>query len=270
MTSTLWYCQLAYPQHLMPTPEPWTSTPFEFMKYFLVFTMFATLVSGQNAETTEAFCNSLRQPPVTPAWAILEGKAEFRPKGEKTQREAISLRIHMTPAMLRAQLLFGDDERYLVQQVFADGLEGGSVITEEKPGEGALSLAAVGLRANDLMLSFLYWDLVGELPSEKIGGSACRVLQLKHENEVVHVWGSVEHRFPLQVHWYDAGRKDPKRTLRFTDFEALDEKRFWVVKSMTIRGLNWKTRVTFGESRGMAITPSDPIPASLFAGGYHD
>lgn len=231
----------------------------------LLITLVALpLLAQEEAETAEAFCNSLRHPPIREAWAILDGTAHYRPDGAGTISTPLSLRVHMSPAQMRAQLRFGQSERFLVQQVFADGLQGSSIFAEKTATGKQLSLADVGLRPNDLTLSFLYWQLAEELAPEKIGGTACRVLKLETEQEIVHVWASIEHRFPLQVHWFDAGSQTPKRTLRFTDFQALDEKQFWVVKEATIRGHKWKTKVNFTKNQGKAISANEPLPADLF------
>lgn len=212
-----------------------------------------------------AFLKLVRRPPVQDSWARLRGEVTAQAEG-KTVKLPIDFRARFAPDLLRAQVQLNDHERYIVQQVFADGMAGTSVITEQEPLAGARSLADVGLRPGDLTLSFLYWDFMAELEPATIRGQDCRIFRLQHpqakEQAVVAI--ATRFLFPLRVEWYQANAKEPYRRLEFTNFKRDDD--VWIVNEAVISNTGWRTKVLFSEVEIHRITAGAPPPADLFLG----
>ena len=222
-------------------PKRPMTVSFAVRNLLLVLLLFANFAQAED-EPIEQFLQTVRHPPLAESWAILQGKIRHKARGQKTQTLPIALRLRLSPARIFAQLISGE-ERYLVGQNFADGLHGTSVIPERKAPEGSMTLADAGLRPSDMTLSFLYWDFVDELESDRVGGRSCRVVSLAHAEarEHVKVWISKEFRFALRVHWFKAGAEESYRQLEFAGFEKIDNT--WIVKEVDIRNADWKTQV---------------------------
>jgi len=65
----------------------------------------------------------------------------------------------------------------------------------------------------------------------------------------------------VKVLWFAGEAQEPERTLEFSDFERHDGN--WFVKTVQLRGEDWKTRITFSEA-AMAAVADRPQPATLF------
>ena len=163
-------------------------------------------------------------------------------------------------------MIFNIAERYRILQKFgASSL--GNILEREKQGDKeTITLSDVGLRPDDITLSFLYWNFTEEIGQERIRGQKCRILKLvnpENKGEFLHMWVSVKYIFPLKVQWFKSNSEEQLvRTLEFTGFQKIKE--IWVVKELRIKGRDWKTIVKLKDNVVEFITPTDPFPENFF------
>jgi len=226
----------------------------------------ALLTTGASVAEPEAaaFLARVRQVPREESWAQLTGQVEHRRRGrEGVVKVAIYLGLRLTPERILAQVI-ADRESYRLGQVVAATSGGTTVIPENVADPAASRLAELGLRPEDLTLSFLYWDLVRELPRERLRTRDCRVLLLQAPDrrpEWVRVACCVEAGFPLRVEWLrDNPEGTPYRTLEITSFRK--EAGFWLVDGLNLQGPGWRSRITFEQCAAGRV--AEGVPADLF------
>lgn len=211
---------------------------------------------------TATFLAHVRQPRLQKSWGIFKGTVHYleghKPKGKLP----VELRARFSPERITAQVIF-NDQWYLVGQDFRDGIAGTSVVEQKAPVPGAITMADRGLRPSDLTLSFLYWDFVEELPTDKVANHRCRVLRLRHPEakETVVVWVSHDYLFPMAVEWFAEHQEEPYRRLAFKDPKKVGD--VYVIKRIFISNTGWRTKVVFKDIK-LAETENEPIPDDLF------
>ena len=205
----------------------------------------------------------MRNPPLADSWAIMEGQIEHKARGKKTIRLPISFRARFMPERSLGQLIFNEQERYLIGQSFADKAEGTSVIPQKEAVEGDTSLADVGIRPSDITLSFLYWDFVADRGEDRLKTQPCRIIELQHPGgqDKARVWVSIKHQFPLQVQWYTADSDKPYRELEISKLKKVNE--VWIISQVKISNPGWKTAIKFKDIE-LYMANEDPIPDDLF------
>ena len=107
-------------------------------------------------------------------------------------------------------------------------------------------LDKVGVRASDLTMGFLYYDLDKELPPATLSAVVgCRVLLLKSPDggEQVKVYLEKEHAFPLKAEFFRPGETRPYRTLETSGFT--EKNGLYYARSLRIEGPGWRTRIEF-------------------------
>ena len=124
-------------------------------------------------------------------------------------------------------------------------------------------LRRYGLNPTDLTMGFLHYDLVRELPSERIKGLSARVMVLADKNgETVRAYILRDYFFPLKVEFYaDAESaihgKDLRRTMEVGSFRKKNG--LYYAEVINLRGPDWRSRVTF-EKAELSIPPIGVIP----------
>ena len=210
------------------------------------------------------FLELARRPSVQECWAILNGSVRHKGNRKSLKNVPIEIRAHLTPDEVKAQVVFDQFERYLVKQRFSADDGNRSVKHQAKAGDTHIGISEVGLRPDDITLSFLYWDFVKEYPEERVRGQGCRVIKLRRpqDQEYVKVWVSKKYFFPLRVKWFHLEEETSYRTLEFTGFEKIKDA--WIIKELKISGSKWKTIIKLKENIVELITPGHSIPDDLF------
>jgi len=216
------------------------------------------------ALSAEQFLARVRQAPRDESWARMSGAVEHRRRGGETVELPLYLGVRFTPERILAQVVADGRESYRIGQVVAATSGGTTVIAENVADPASARLATLGLRPEDLTLSFIYWEFDCELPPERLRTRSCRVLQLRApdgRDEWVRVAICVEALFPLRVEWFrdgPAGR--PYRTIEITSFRR--EADFWLVDGLSLQGPGWRSRISFTDCSAGLV--AEGIPADLF------
>ena len=240
------------------------------VRIFLVFSGFLSCHYSIGGEAYAAeqdirhFLQLARKPPVLDSWAKLNGTVRHKGNGKSIKNIPIEIRAHLTPDTIMAQIIFNQQAHYLSKQRFSGGDDGSEVILQREAEEGYVSISDVGLRPDDITLSFLFWNFEREYPQGRVRGQNCRVVKLKSPkgNDSVKVWLSMKYYFPLKVEWSRSDDRFIYRTLEFTGFEKIKDA--WIIKELKIRGGEWKTIIKLKDNIVESITLENPMPDDLF------
>jgi hypothetical protein len=209
----------------------------------------------------EVFLRMAQRPFRNNAWGRFAGRIQHRSDGLNTKME-IHLSVLFQEDLMRGQLVLDRHKLYGITQIYyAEGVPGTTL--DLPPEESSPTLAELGVRAEDLAFSFLYWEPLRELEMDEVRGRDCRVFRFRHPDteEEVEAWFSVEYLFPIKAKWFEPGTDQPSRTLEFTDFERDGD--LWYVKSFRMEGDGWKTRVKFTDGE-LHLVEEEPPPPDLF------
>jgi len=229
-------------------------------------TLIVVSIAGANGDdemAIDTFLAYMRQPPIELSWGIFEGTVSHKRDGKRHKKMPVELRVRFSSERVSAQVIFNDDQVYMVGQNFLDGLEGTTVHEQRAAQSGAVTLADRGIRPSDLTLSFLYWDFVEELDREKFGGRVCRVVRLRNPqtDETAKVWVSRKYIFPMAVEWFAGERENPYRRLEFKDLKKIND--VYVINRIAISNAGWRTIVQFKKIQ-LAKPDESPVPDDLF------
>jgi hypothetical protein len=239
---------------------------------FLLSTLFVFLsVYSQDKKTptAEQFMKFVRTPPQKKTWAMLSGKVTNMKKNKKGKRiitkSPIYLGIRFTSEMIFAQVIIGKDEIYSVGQPYSVTKGIVSVIKDGDKKKNALK-ANFGIKPEDLTMSFIFWDLLKELPEESFGLVSCRVFLLKSpdKKETAKVYIGSDNYFPVKVEW-----SKPKDDKEFSDIvRSLEVKSFkevnnlYLVDGLSFYGPGWRTEIVFPDCKAGYV--KDGTPKDLF------
>lgn len=239
------------------------------MKYFftvlLLLSLFSIYAGDDKKLSSEEFLKIASNPHGSNHWASMEGTAYHRRRGSDTVEAPIYIAIRFFPERTIAQVIVNNDEGYYVGQKYEKSSDATSVIPMQKGDKQKNALAGLGLRPQDLTLTFMFWDMLKELPEESVKGRNCRVFLLESpdKKEKVKVYVSSEYYFPLKVEWFKAGQKKgepPYRAGEFLSFRK--EGKFWMASSIRIDGPGWKTKIDFDDLKADYVKNS--LPKDLF------
>lgn len=206
------------------------------------------------------FLSAARQPFLTHAWGRFSGTVQYKSKKE-TVKADLTLAVLMRSDVLRAQFVLNDVDVYDVIQAYAEN--GMSNVRVNMPGKiKTTPIQELGVAVEDITFSFLYWDFVEELESQRVRGQRCRVLKLRNPQTLATavVCFSEKYVGPLRVEFFKADGSQTRK-LEFTDFER--EGDLYYVKSAQLRGDGWKTQVKFKKAE-LAESAKTPPPEDLF------
>lgn len=197
-------------------------------------------------------------------WCSMDGMVIHQKSGSSTVKAPLYLGIAFNQDRMLAQVVIDNKEGYTLGQTY-DGNDGTSIIPLNKTGYPKSMLSEFGLRAQDLSMSFLYWNFEKELERDSVKGTECRVFILKDQgsSEIAKVYINSRYCFPMKVEWFKdkyVEGADPYRTLEAASFKQ--EKGFWLVNKLKIYGPGWRTNVDF-ENSDVGLT-ADSMPKSLF------
>jgi hypothetical protein len=197
----------------------------------------------------------------------MSGTAEHRRRGEDTRSVSLYVGIRFTSINTVAQVLVDDSENYRVIQNYGDSPT--TTVVTDAGADGKTILGDFGLRAEDLAMTFLFWQFVEEFPREKALGRPCRVFLLEspEKSERVRVFIDEQYFFPIRVEWFrrpphgptSAFEAKPYRTLEAESFRR--EEDFWMVGTLGLFGPGWRTKIQFDKCRGgyPENEPKEPV-----------
>ncbi len=196
--------------------------------------------------SSQEFLDLLRRPHGFQTWGQMSGRIDHERQGSKKTSSSVYLATMFAPDRMISQVIVDDKQGYTISQTF-DGAKSGTTVT---PMEGSAAdsdlLGQYGLRAEDLTMSFIYWDFVKELPRETITFRNCRVFVLTKGDEYVRLSVNVEYLFPMEVRWYKDKFDENAvayRSLKATKFTEVND--LWLVTRLQLEGPGWRTRVDF-------------------------
>ncbi len=225
-----------------------THRRFKTLLCRLVLLLPPCLSATQDAGNLPAaeFLSRARSPHGQATYAMLDGVLQHRRRGGDAISVPLYFGVIIQPERTTGQLLVNREENYLLGQSREARHDGTSVV---RSGTGNL-LDQVGVRASDLTMSFLYYDLDKELPEETLSAVVrCRVLQLKSPDgqELVRVFLEKDRAFPLKAEFFRPGEEKPFRTLETSGFTSKNE--LYYARSLRIEGPGWRTRIEFDPAR---------------------
>lgn len=221
-----------------------------------------TLHATEAEQPAAAFLDAVRYPFLQDAWGRFAGTVVFSgPAGR--ERFDLSLALRLGPQSVDATVTLAGKNVYRVVQEHARGNQPRAVLTMPE-NESPPHLVDLGLRPEDITLSFIYWPLIAELAPATIYGQRCRVMELAHPDGDGHVrvWFSQAYYFPLRALWFERGANAPWRELEFRSFRKFDRD-MWFMKTIRLSGDGWRTQVTFDDAELRALIDAEP-PADLF------
>ncbi len=240
-----------------------------FGKKLLQFLFYASMMFSVCAENpldkldSKGFLLKARNPD-NRTWCAMDGKVIHQKSGSNTVSAPLYLAIAFNQDRMLAQVMVDNKEGYILGQTY-DGKDGTSIIPMNKTGYKKSMLSEFGLRAQDLSMSFLYWNFEKELERDDVKGTECRIFILKDpgSSETAMVYINSRYCFPMKVEWFKdkyAEGNDPYRTLEAASFKQ--EKGLWLVNKLKIYGPGWRTNVEF-ENTDVGMT-ADSMPKNLF------
>jgi hypothetical protein len=209
--------------------------------------------------SSSEFFDAVRRPFLQDAWGRLSGKVVGR-IGDRQAQTPLTLSLRFSPKMQTARVVFAGKDVYTIRQTYLDG----KVSLEEPTDPEAVQLSDFGILAEDLVFSFLHWDLDRELDRDRLRGQACRVLLLRHPQNgmLVKGWFSDKYLFPLRIQWFRPGDDSWWRQCQFTDFKK-QEDGFWFVQTVRLDGQGWKSKLSFEDVQVYEDSRKAP-PEDLF------
>ena len=245
------------------------------MKRFLLTTLLilSAAVAGAaekiNLKTipAEKFLEIARRAPAQETWARMDGIIQHRRSGAATITSTLRLRVRFTPARIIGQVILDDEEYYNLGQTFSNPPQstrtlGGRALEPDKA-----KLGLYGVSPDDLLLGFLYQDLVEEEKSMFVSIYHTRVLLMrsKDSGEFARVCISTDYAFPIRVEWF---KKNPvayplEKAYRTMEVTSIKEKgEFVMVAKLGLNGPGWRTRIEFQDFE--AGDAGESMPKNLF------
>ena len=207
--------------------------------------------------SSEQFLKALRMPGTGDTWGKMSGKVYHRRKGADPVEAPISFRTLLSSRTTIGQLIFREKE---ICQLTQSRVEPFSSSVETN---GPSTLEDMGIRPSDLVMNFIYWKFLGELPRETIRMQECRILVFESPDtkEKVKVFVNASHIFPVRVQWLGKEDSKPYRTLEVNGLKKVGD--LWVVEELAVSGPGWKSRIHFNQQD--AGYTKHGIPTDLFA-----
>lgn len=214
------------------------------------------------------FLRIARRPPLNEIWAKLEGEVQHRRKGFGTLKAPIRLGIRFMRGRVQGELAIdGKEEVYLMSQTYdippaSTVLRKGRALDQDNA-----KLRKIGLSPQDLLMGFIYTDLVREEAQQRVSIFHCRTLVMKSTDagEFTRMYVSTDYCFPIKVEWFRtdpaAGAK-PYRTMEIASIKEIKDKNLVFPAELSLFGDDWRTRVKF--TKHDAAESGESIPKDLF------
>lgn len=231
------------------------------MTIFLLLLVHFSLFATESASTIDSarFMQWVRRTPLSASWASMQGEISHKRRGQDPLTQKIYLGSLFTAKQAYVQFVLGDSEMYTVSQAYGAGHSKSHVAPSLSANQQ--KLPHYGVQADDMTLSFLFWRLKNEQPTERVKLQQCRVFDLTDKDEMVRVWISIEHGFPLKAQWFKRDEKERYRSLEITSFKKQEEN-LWVPTEFTLEGPGWRTLIKFTDRK--AGLGKENVPKDLF------
>ena len=221
---------------------------FKLLVSALMLAVAAVCSASDPAKTPDAaaFLERARTPNGVSTYAMLDGTLQHRRRGGEMLTVPLYFGAVITPERTFGQILVDNRESYILGQSRDARRDGTSVIHSPD----CVLLDKVGVRASDLTMSFLYGDLVKELPETTLSAVVrCRVLLLKSADgkELVKVYLEKEHAFPLKAEFLRPGEDEPFRSVETGGFT--EKNGLYYAGNLRIEGPGWRTRIDFDRDK---------------------
>ena len=237
-------------------------------KLFPMLALLAAFICGAAEKemlSAEAFLDRARYPKTGRSMAALNGTMQYKKQSSSMETVPIYLGLLIEPGKTRGQLILNEDEGYWIDQILRQSAAGGVTIAvrpmRTQPEHSRL--LRYGLNPTDLTMGFLHYDLVRELPADRIKGLPCRVLILAAKGgEAVRAYILRDYYFPLKVEFFanitsaEKGQ-DLRRTLEVGSFRQKNG--LYYAEVINLRGPDWRSRVTFNQAE-LSIPPVGALP----------
>jgi len=239
--------------------------------WVLILFMFSFMLNGEDVvkESSIDFMKRVRTPPSQKSWAQLDGIISNmkRNKGGKRiiTKSTIYFGIRFSSEMIFAQVVIGEKEIYSVGQPYSMIKSGATVMHSGDSGSNKLRVD-FGIKPEDLTMSFLFWDLVKELPETSLKLIPCRVFLLKSpdKSSIAKVYISRDNYFPVKVEWSNVVNEDEffsiNRTLEVLSFKSVNG--LYLVDVLSFYGPGWRTKIEFKNLNAGLV--KDGTPKGLF------
>ena len=221
-----------------------------FFRFFAVMAMFFA-VSTLTAESSAAdFLNQARKwrsPEKAETYAVLLGSINHLRRGSEPESWPISFRIIINKDSSTGQLVVGTDEAYLLRHRSGEKYRNFAT----SAGKSTVKLSRSGLKASDLVLGFIFYELEKELEKDSLGAGLipCRVLLLysKEHNESAKVWFMENGAIPVRAEFCRSGEKKPYRTIEIVKGDKFDG--LYCATRIKASGPGWRTIVDFDREK---------------------
>lgn len=219
---------------------------------------FSAVETGNSSP--DVFLRIVRNGHSPNTWAMMSGNVEHLRKDEDATETPIRLDIRFAADRALAKVTLNNAGSFTIGQEY-DGANA-SVLQNDKTGDIAQNLGNIGLRPEDLTMSFLHWKYVKELPRVTLKNIECRVFELESpgtkEKAIVYI--GAKYFVALKAEFIKPGENEPYRTLAIDSFEKSGD--LWAPSAFIITGPGWKTKVAFDSVKMGAI--KDGVPKELF------
>lgn len=189
------------------------------------------------------FLQKARRSNPVATYAKLHGSLQHRRRNAETLTMPVYFGVILHPDRTAGQLILDESEGYMLGQAKSSGMTTVSRMADSSKSD---RLGYVGVRASDLMMSFLFCKPEKEFDSEIIKGVMyCRVFLLDDPDnrEKIKVWITSEHAFPVKAEFYRYGENTPFREL---EAGALTKKNdLYYIRKIQLNGPGWSTKIDF-------------------------
>jgi len=220
----------------------------------LHFLMAAAVISAActlaAAESAADFLNRARKwrtPAEQSIYAVLKGRIDHLRRGSEPESWPATFRIIINHDSSSGQLVAGTDEAYLLRHRRGEKYRNFATSV----GKSTEKLSRAGVKASDLVLGFIFYDLEKELPEDSLGAGLikCRVLQLKSQEnrETVKVWFMKQEAIPLRAEFYNSGSGAPYRSIEIVRGDKFDG--VYCATRIRVSGPGWRTIVDFDKAK---------------------
>ncbi|MEG1980629.1 MAG: hypothetical protein RR060_07860, partial [Victivallaceae bacterium] len=126
-----------------------------------------------------------------------------------------------------------------------------------------VKLAQYGLQVAYLAMSFLYWDLVQELPGESLRTVFCRKFELKSpdDKEIAQVYISDKYLFPVRAEFFrlnEDGTREATRSLEVSSFRKQGD--FYVISRLVLwLDKKWRCEIIFDRTVADYVAADQPV-----------
>ncbi len=220
---------------------------------FLFISLFA---DSAEKLTSQQFLNLSRKAPPQESWGIMSGEAMHRRNGEAVETFPIRLAVKFTPINALSQVIIANKEGYQIAQEYNS--KAPTVFSMSLEKNLNLLGGKLGIKPEDLTMSFLHWNFKEELEETSHKTLSCRVFILESfdKKERVKVALSTKYFFPLKVEWYKTGEKIKFRTLEVKSFKNMND--LGIIASIKLYGPGWVTKINFEDIDADVTKKRDP------------